>query len=471
MNKRIIILMLLLGVIWGGVYLTPSKDNNDQGVPPDPDWPPFKTLQAKKVFLDSPGGEITLEKQNGEWFLRQPGEAPAMRADLNKVETLLRVLQSTPPTRRLGALKPQEAVNFGLDKPKISVNISEDNDWRIQLGAQNPTGEGLYALSSAEPEQVLLLDSKLEEMLSRPAEQYFDLRLVNVSAQNAAKIRLDCGEARWEVERDNATADDAAEPQYLFTWPERAVKHKVSAREVESYIHTLSSLRGERVTQPGAPGTPAVCTLTVGLGGQEEPVVIDIFPQGNAYEARSGWQPVSVELAKETVDKLAKTAFDMRERRVIPSDSGGDAGEYEKMTISMQGKGGATHAFQARKADMGWKSDPGGEEAPGLDMLLWRLGDLKYEAEPNVAAPQGAQETLVWALEGEKKRTVITFYRDESLPAHLCWMRIAKGEKNGAFYPVDTELLLELEAKIPRPEPGAEKTANETTTQTIPGAQ
>ncbi|MFW5734323.1 MAG: hypothetical protein ACOCWR_04605, partial [Oceanidesulfovibrio sp.] len=158
--------------------------------------------------------------------------------------------------------------------------------------------------------------------LAGGAEQFYDLRALDMTREALASIRLvgpeDAGERmRWEIafDRDNAA-------RASFTWPEFLKDKPVSHMEADSYAMRLLGLRGTGLYEPADENAieqePAF-TIYVQRRGADSPERLvfslrrpegaDPLDAGNAtFVLESDWQTQPLVVAARDVDALLRTA-------------------------------------------------------------------------------------------------------------------------------------------------------------------
>jgi hypothetical protein len=450
MDKRLLVLAALVAAIWAGIHFWPEEKKVEKT---DPVWLKLQPAKVKKIEQKA-AESFSLDLDNGEWRITLSGDKKTpepLRASLLSVEALVNFVSGNAPMRRLGPIPADKAKDFGLDKPKSSVTITAENSWTIELGDKNPTNDGIYAQSSLEPGECLLLDPKYAEQLNRKAENYYDLRLADYPAETVSKIRVvsrASGKSEeWEIEREDKG--------FAFTAPAEYASKPLVAQDAESYARALSSAKGKQLLLP-APPIPAepYATITIWRKGVEAPVTYEIFQfpadfsvpgLAGQFFCRSSWQKGLLSLEKGEERRLARDAFSLRDRSAFKADV--DALRSMKI-VRHERQGQPTAEFLARKADKGGWTDKDGKALTGMDLLVWRLAQINYEAEPVKALPETAKPTVDWVLYKDKEQVEATlkFHRDPALPKGRCWLVVNDGELK---FPVEDKLLTELTRDVP----------------------
>lgn len=453
MNKRLIVLACLVLCIWLGVYFLPKHKTEEKKV--DAAWPAFTMASTDRIDQKSARHSYSIRKTNGEWFAAQPGvPEPGLRLDITKVDALLNYVGSHPPKRRLGDVGADESKTFGLDNPATSITFYGESQWTIQLGAQNATSTGVFAESSKESGEVLLLDTTYAEQFTRDVGHYYDLRLLPLVADAVKRIRLETsGGTGWEINVKDGKA--------VFSSPANMTQKKVSATELDGYLRNLTAVHGEGflLNAPVPHGDPAA-TLRIWSSGAKDPMEVRFYKSSGATAetdgkdplsppkkapdlvAVSSWQNAPLTLAPGARAKVFRTAFSLRDRSVLQLAPG----QVERQVVKHEATGGSPQAeLTATRSESGWQVN--GKERQGLDMLLWRLSDLQYADEPQATLPEGARKELTWKLYGAKQalKHTLVFYRVPGYagPQGLLWIAV---EGKAPYYPVGTKLAGDLAA-------------------------
>jgi len=440
MNKRLLVLLLLALVVWGGVKFF----KRDQTAPPesDPNWPLFSINEVRDLNSSAAVGGFHLIKRDAGWSVTRAGKSEAAyRADQEKVEAFLNFINGNKPRRRLEGRSAQIDREFGLDNPAAILTIKSKTDWTLKLGVVHPMGDTIYAVCSSEPDNHLLLDVKYDEQLSLKEDHFYDLRLMDLKPENISKIRLErSGKGGWEITRTDKGFD--------FTWPESLANKEAAVSEVEMHLHDLVSMKAAAFA-PDNSTIPAEANMTLSIWPKEAkaPLKISVYkpsPEKDLFLTRSSWQTALVELDQKRVDKLCIPSFSLRERRFISVD----LGEVVRLQLRQnEHDGKPAHEMAALKTESGWKEEGSGRELKGMDMLLWRLTDLRFESEPSDILPETGIEILDWELFGkdEKPKTVFKFFFDPGLPKDQCWLKVEGREK---YYPVLDQFLEDLQGQL-----------------------
>jgi hypothetical protein len=411
----------------------------------DSDWPdPFK-MKVRHVHVESGEARFDADKHDRRWRLRLPDSDRAPWADNGRLETLLRFVDYSKPLRRLGVLADGEAARYGLDRPRARLVLRGRFSWEIQLGGPGPSGDGVYATSSREPGQLLLLDSEYARQLDRQAPFYYDLRLTDLEASRIVRFRIQDGSGRgFEVKHPD-------KGQYAFSWPAELAGTEVAAGEASLFLHAATRTKAVALRLAPLPEAGEPC-LVVELWAEDHdrPVRIDVHAdprRPGMFLARSTWQPGYFELDLDRVRQLQITSFAISDRHVVdfPLDP------VKRMRL-VRGGGQGDGSFAAERGEAGWTDERDGRDVLGVDMLLWRLRSLRSEpdsgASTSARAGGTAQPILTWDFSDQDGTVLasVAFLADAGLPEGRCWLRQAGA---GGDVRVSDQLLKDLLARFP----------------------
>jgi hypothetical protein len=444
------------------------------GSPPEkesPAWPTPSLSQADGLLVEHAGGGYSLVPREGKWFVAatpaigEPpiGESPGgssaepntgedkekaalLRADTARIEALLDFIAHNKPTRRIRDASPSFLTETGLDNASIRLTISGTPGWALVLGREDAGSEGVYARTPDE-NGVLLLDSKYRAQLDRTPAHYYDLKLVTMAEEEVTRVRLEGpGIDTWEILRNKNG--------YVFTWPKDFGSQAVTTSAMDLYLHTLAGMKATSLltdfpkeAKP-LPGMSPGLRLTLWGQNPDNPEVIELFEtedEGTGLTGKSSRQTTYFLLDKERRDKLAVSSFSLRQRDAIAVDLGDIVRQRLHQKTSNEA---APRELAAVKTDRGWENEADGAQLPGMDMLLWRLTELQYEADPRSTPPAKAEQVLDWELfQGkENPEEVLTFYLDPGLPKDQCWLKVGSTKM---FFPVLDQLLEDLQGRLP----------------------
>lgn len=441
--KRWVVLILVAALAGAAILAFLSRKPADRaGVAEEAVWLPIAADTVREIDVEGSSGAYALVRDDQSWTVRAGGEGTAAaKADPAKVKALIDFLSLNKPEASLstGHVDPDAA--YGLDHPRLRLTVRTAPAKGqaavvavLSLGRATSDNAGVHAANSLSPGTIFLLSSSWERQVDHPAEYYLDTRVFSLAERDVTRVRSS-GPAgvNWEV-----AAKDGG---FVFLQPDSAKDKTVSESDMRLFIHDLVGLKSEpAAVAPADPG-PASLKIEV-FGGSGGPETLEIFRapvQQGLVLARSTWRKSFFALDAGAVDKVTKSGFDLEGRKVLDLDTG----KVQSLNIRA-----GSQSFLVQKADSGWTDQDSGKALRGIDMALWRLTDMQFEAEPSQILPGSAE----WAMTCEAldksggRLVVLDFYQDASLRAGLCWVRVNGG---ASYFPVPDQLLKDLQGLFP----------------------
>ena len=298
------------------------------------------TAQVRRITLQTPAGEMELEKKGDHWDILKPLRA---RADDGKVGDLIsqitsaRIQQFVADDR--GDLRP-----YGLAEPRGSITLydqEQKKDQKVELGeatkvfGREDKGQTLQIGSVPEKEKdqiyvrfaprgsVYTLPKKIEEILNTKPADLRDNHLVRIDTNILDRITIDVpGKGKtvlarkdgdWTIAtRNNAPADSGA---------------------VRRLIDTLQNERVTRFVEDIASNLPKY-----GLDKPNLQLTFSSFASENTAETKAGEQPFAVIAFGRTEGdnvyvRLADEPFVVAVRRSLLDQISSDPGHWQELSI------------------------------------------------------------------------------------------------------------------------------------------
>ncbi|MBA4356906.1 MAG: hypothetical protein C0405_04190 [Desulfovibrio sp.] len=423
-----------------GLFLVSQDQGLGSGV-----WPNYTVDAVQSIEIATRGERYTLIKEPSGWVVRMEGAEPdalPIPADQSRIEALLAAIDRHRPTQNLGQVPTTELAGYGFSDPAVRILLRPSTlaqrEVLLTFGHETPTGAALHAQSSLARDSVFLLDASILHQIDKPSEHYYDYHLLDLRTEDAQHLSFTgASGVQWELER--------MEDAFVFLRPESLKGATVSFSEVRLFLHNLSALGADSIlskTDRQPAGRPSF-TLEILTAKGTAPLQLEIFPPGEAEQAfgRSSRHPAGFMLEREKAKNLVRLAFDMQWRGVITVDS---AHVATARIYSVMGN----QTLMAEKTASGWEDREHGGKVAGLDMTLWRLKELRFEAEPvgRLAYPAVQRLTLELLAKDAKVLSAFTFYADPRLPPDQCWLKVGAEEM---FYPVGNQIIEELQGYLP----------------------
>jgi len=414
-------------------------------------WPEYGIDAVQSIELVAGKERYTLQREPAGWVVRLEGadaDTVPVPADVSRVEALLAAIAHNRPRQTLDQDSGVDSTQLGFDKPTAQLLLkptsADDPTVRLTLGNETPTGAAIYAHSSLAPETVFLLDASVLHHFDKPAEYYFDARLLDVRGEDVQRLTLYGGQGlQWDMDRK----DD------LFTFSEPASMRgtTLTASEVRLYVHNLTSITADVImTKPDRQVVgKAACIIEMLLPKATEPLRLELFAPLDADQVygRSTRHPNGFLIDKDKAKSLIRQAYDMQWRGVVNFDSTKVEGARIFSVASNQ-------TLQVDKNPTGWEERDTGRKMSGIDMTLWRLKELRFEAEPvpRLGYPATQRLELDLLTKDGKVLSNFAFFTDPRLPADQCWLKVGSEEM---YYPVSNQLLEDVQGYLPVRQPKA----------------
>lgn len=439
-RSGVLLLLVLIVALAVGLFLTTQEQRLGGGV-----WPSYTLDALQSIDITTRGERYTLVKEPTGWVVRSAGAEPdalPTPAERARIEALLAAISHHRPTQNLGLASASDLAGYGFSEPTVRIQLRpaspDQGEVLLTYGHETPTGAALYAQTSLAAGSVFLLDASILHQIDKPAEHYFDYRLLDLSADDAQHLTVSgVSSVQWELERK----DDS----FVFLRPESLKGTTVSSSEVRLFLHNLSAISADSILtkndrQPA--GRPSF-TLDLLMSKATEPLRLEVFPQGETEQVfgRSTRHPAGFLLERDKGKTLFRLAFDMQWRGVITYDS---ARVQSARVYSVMGN----QTLVAENTASGWEDREHGRKLAGLDLSLWRLKELRFEAEPVAKLGYPAVQRLALELfaKDAKVLTTFVFYTDPRLPSDQCWLKVGSEE---IYYPIGNQIIEELQGYLP----------------------
>lgn len=379
-------------------------------------------------------------KDDGLWEASVPGPSwnVSALAKNGRIKDYLARFSVVAPHRTIGGFDQGGLEEYGLDQPALKVILSflgkEEETLTVRFSI-DPDGR-VFGWNSDNPALVYEFDRQTLADLSIPAIQFLDTRVFRFEEDLVSSIQLvQPFGSSWLVERKKGA--------YLFSLPGYLKEKSASASQVKLYVNALMLLRAEKmIFEPVLPekDVPAL-TIKVGFESDQEPQQVEFFAIANdpeMYLGRSTWLRVPFLLDADSVSQLMRSAFDIQDRKIFSLEFG---------TVSRIVIDHGSRSYEVERGDGGWHARGEEKVVPGIDMLLWRITELQFEALPLNNLPESAVRLMQCRLldeDGDLLKSLL-FYADPKLPRGQCWMR----DGEGMYYPVSSRLLNDLQGMFP----------------------
>lgn len=437
--------MLLLAGVAGGVFW---YDNYTDTRTDMLQWLSRSLDGVVSMHVASPAGTYSLALKDGRWEAEVPGASWNVKAHVkpNKVREYLGYLSDLAPSKYIADVDGSGPQSHGLGEPDYKVIFTFSDKGGGPLTIKLAAGEDgrVYGWNSVHPGMVFEFDGKAMERLSQPAVFFLDDYIFRFDEALVDRVQLvQTFGSSWLVEKERSG--------FVFRLPGYLKDKPASDSDLKLYIHSLALIRAkELILEPVVfDKRMGPLTIRVWVKGGKSPSSVDFYPREGApdvYIGTSTWLTVPFLVDAQSVAQMVKSAFDIQSRTVMALD----IGTVDRIVIDH-----GTSRFLVVRSDTGWRLRGTEKDLPGIDMSLWRVTNLKFEALPLSTQSVTAVEVMHCRLLDESGNTlkVMTFYADPELPQGQCWMKSG----DGMYYPVSSRLLRDLQGMFPAGRVGGEQ--------------
>lgn len=433
MLKRFFIFLAMVAIICGVFYFSSPKLPMLRS---EPIWPAVQAQQVDKIDVCRSGKDcFSLVRKTSGWNVVQQGWSEYPQADHSKIDSLLEALSQGQALKYIGHMTGEDRQQYGLVVPQVRISTGGGQSLNFTVGDRSPSDEGSFAVNSLDQNELFILNNDLVRRYDFPAEYYFDLRLLSGNINNISSISLEKGGSfLWSLVRQK--------DNFFFSSPDTLAGQIASSGEIDLFLHSLmESPAKSLVSESSARLGNLLFNIEVTFNDTsvKNVQVFDVEGDNDYYLANSTIQNGFLVLSKEHVDQLNKTAFGMRKRSILSLETG----KVGSIRV-LQGN----QTFVGVKSDKIWESLEERKPLLGIDMSLWRLNELKFEAEPISdlsSSAVKAMELELMNVDGSRLVKVL-FFTDPELPSGRCWLSL--GDDSG-YYQVSNKLLEDLQGQIP----------------------
>ena len=320
-----------------------------------------KEADISKFDLKKNGSEQVGGERNsaGQWHIISPVPLPA---DQSAVASLLGTFSSLN-SERLVEEKAGNLAPYGLDAPKLEVDLTEKNNQtqKLLLGDATPAGNGMYAKLDGDP-RVFTIPSYDKTSIDKSANDLRDKRLLTVNPDKISQIDL------VAKKQEMAFGRNKDEWQIITPKPLRA-----DGAQVDQLVHALTDARMEldasddqkKTAVAFASATPiATAKVTAEPGTQE----LELRKSKNDYYAESSAVAGVYKVASTLGQALDKNLEDFRNKKLF------DLGSDDPNKIEFQD--GSKTSFLTRSGDDWWSGSAKKMDAGSVQDFVDKIRDL-----------------------------------------------------------------------------------------------
>ena len=237
-------------VLLAGVFFFNGDDNTDYKKMV---FPTLDKEEILSIMLKSPGYEINIENEDGEWYLSESGRKS--KADSSSVQELISDIKAMELIDTVSA-QGLELDEFGLHEPPSEfMVISDKSEYYLLIGNQNPSGTGRY-IYDVDKDTVLITDNALaSRLIAHAHEDFRDKKVIAIIPDLVNQIVLRVGNFYIRLERKDGlwTAEPLPDAQVLDQTKADRLLSVLSDLEINDIVsREPESLKGYGLDVPTA---------------------------------------------------------------------------------------------------------------------------------------------------------------------------------------------------------------------------
>jgi hypothetical protein len=320
-----------------------------------------KTPDISKFDLKKDGTEQVAADRNGagQWQITSPAALPA---DQSAVSSLLGTFSSLN-SERLVEEKASNLAPYGLDAPKLEVDLTEKNNktQSLLLGDATPAGSAIYAKLAADP-RIFTIPSYDKTSIDKSANDLRDKHLLTVNADKISQIDLVAKKQEMTFGRNKD------EWQIMKPKPLRA-----DQAQVDSLVRALTDAKMElsatddqkKTASTFASATPIATAKVTAESGRQE---LQVRKNKDEYYAKSSAVEGVYKVPSTLGQALEKSLDDFRNRKLF------DLGSDDPNKIEV--RDGLKTYFLTRSGEDWWSGDAKKEDPGTVQDLVDKLREL-----------------------------------------------------------------------------------------------
>jgi hypothetical protein len=366
-------------------------------------------FDLKKNGSEQVGGE---RSSAGQWHITSPAPLPA---DQSAVASLLGTFSSLN-SERLVEEKAENLTPYGLDAPKLEVDLTEKNNQtqKLLLGDATPAGNGMYAKLDGDP-RVFTIPSYDKTSIDKSANDLRDKRLLTVNADKISQVDV------VAKKQEMAFGRNKDEWQIIKPKPLRA-----DGAQVDELVRALTDADDQKKTAATfASATPVATAKVTAESGTQE---LQLRKNKNDYYAKSSAVEGVYKVASTLGQALDKNLEDFRNKKLF------DLGSDDPNKIEFHD--GSKTSFLTRSGEDWWSGSAKKMDAGTIQDFIDKIRDLS--ASKFVDSGFGAPliDLTVTSNDGKRvKKVAISKVGDNY---------IAKRENDVTLYQLDSKVVDDL---------------------------
>jgi len=254
--------------------------------------------------LKNANGTVSLAKENSDWMIKSPAEAPAEESEVSSLLSEITTARATEVASESGG----DLATYGLAQPVATVNarLQAGGERQVIVGLKTEGDNKTYFAKSSDRPQIFKIDSALYDKLNlKPAQ----LRSKQIFKMNKEEI------TRVQIKNPNLTlvAEKNSEGKWMIKEPN---DKKDKEAQSSKFLDPIESTRATEVLdKPSASisaklGKPAVEARFTDKSGKTTTVRISAADGDDVYVRVDG-KPEVFKVKKQLLDDLSFKAADV----------------------------------------------------------------------------------------------------------------------------------------------------------------
>jgi len=347
--KTTVVLIVLLAVAVGALWFTRENKSEDGKVVEDKKQKLFDIDPKdvnKLVVTAADGKKMTLERSGpSKWRMTEPVNAPAEAFEVDNLVRMITELESRGTVDSGNAT----AEATGLAKPRyvVEMTTADGKSRTLNVGQKPAVGDIVYVARKDKSGETLVVAADLLERLDKPATDYRDKKLVDLSTGDVRQITLEkpdgkivisrIGTGDWKITEPKAMpAEKTDVDDILFGLTGLRATEFVSENAADAATYGLDQPRIRATLASTQPITHAFVSTgpSTSPASQPAPLVINLgrfddVLKKNVYASTSK-SPVIAKVAATVIETVNKKPIELRDKRAVDVD----AAQVSSITIT-----------------------------------------------------------------------------------------------------------------------------------------
>ena len=373
-------------------------------------------FDLKKNGTEQVGGE---RNPSGQWHITSP---TPLAADQSAVSSLLGTFSSLT-AERLVEEKAASLATYGLDAPKLEVDLTEKSNktHQLLLGDDTPAGNGIYAKLDGDS-RVFTIPKYDKTSIDKSANDLRDKRLLTVDPDKISQLELST------KKQDMVFGRSKDEWQIVKPKPLRA-----DGTQVDEFVRALTDAKMEltasddqkKAASGFASATPVATAKVTAESGTQE---LQVRKNKADYYAKSSVVDGIYKVPSTLGQALDKSLEDFRNKKLF------DLGSVDPNKIEI--RDGSKTYFLTRSGEDWWSGAAKKMDAGTVQELIDKLRDLSANKFVDSGFTTSLVDLTVTSNEGKRVERVAIAKAGDNY--------VAKRENDTALYQLDSKAVDDL---------------------------